>query len=125
MNKQEFYSSLTPSTEPCEELFKKIYGYSYYDADFLQSVAVRLTILGKKDIAQQYNEWFAGWNAQHEAELRSAAQWYRKQVEQDAENKRRKEAREWERNIREMSNSELLTYLESLSAGDSLPSKTE
>ena len=115
MNKQEFYSSLTPSTEPCEELFKKIYGYSYYDADFLQSVAVRLTILGRKDIVQQYNEWFAGWKAQHEAELRSAAQWYRKQVEQDAENKRRKEAREWENeDLHQMSDRKLLRLLKQL-----------
>jgi hypothetical protein len=79
-DKQSFYQGINENTEYNEDFFKKVYGYSICDDLFLTAVATKLIGLGRKDVVQAYNEWFARWKAEDDKVMKKVAGWYVKEV---------------------------------------------
>ena len=78
-----------------EDFFKKVYGYSYCDSGFLGMVAGKLVKVGRKDIIEKYNQWLARYQEQRDKELKEAAHWYVKQVDDWYEREVEKYKRKW------------------------------
>ena len=64
-----------------EDFFKKVYGYSYCDSGFLSKAAGKLLAVGRKDIIEKYNQWFARYQEQRDKELKEVAHWYARQID--------------------------------------------
>ena len=64
-----------------EDFFKKVYGYSYCDSGFLSKAAGKLLAVGRKDIIEKYNQWFARYQEQRNKELKEVAHWYARQID--------------------------------------------
>lgn len=73
MNKQQFFSSITADIKADEEFFKKIYGYSFYDASFLEQVAEQLDSVNRKDAIAAYNNWFQQYQKERDAVLKQVS----------------------------------------------------
>lgn len=85
VNKQSFYESINKDTVFDETFFKKILGYSMYDKPFLEEVAAKLTEIDRKDVAEQYNTWYAAWKANGDAEMKKVAESYHKECDRKFE----------------------------------------
>ena len=62
INKKIFFESINKDTIFDSDFYKKVYGYSVYDNEFLDKVSAKLIEIGKKDCIQEYNDWFTNWN---------------------------------------------------------------
>lgn len=96
ISKEKFLQSITAAMVADEEFFKKVYGYSYCDKDFLNVVARKLVKVGRKDIIEKYNQWFARYQEQRDKELKEVAHWYARQIDDwyEREAKRKSARRE-------------------------------
>jgi len=117
VNKQSFYDGISQDTVFDEAFFKKVLGYSMYDKPFLEAVAVKLTGIGRKDVADRYNAWYAAWKANDDAEMKKVAEWYRKELDKDFKERQKKAVEDWKRNLQNLTNSDLLTLLENAKEG--------
>lgn len=122
VNKQSFYESIDQDTVFDEAFFKKVLGYTMYDKPFLEAVAVKLAGIGRKDIVQTYNAWYAAWKANDDAEMKKVSEWYGKELDRDFKKRERKQqekaVEEWKENrvedLLRRSDRELLNLLQSL-----------
>jgi hypothetical protein len=80
-DKQLFLNNININTTFDDSFFKKIYGYSVCDNQFLGVIAAKLLDMGRKDIVQAYNIWFAGWKKENDKVLKTVAGWYHKELE--------------------------------------------
>lgn len=94
-NKRELFDSLKPDTVFTEAIYKRIYGYSVTDPEYLPRVAEKLAQIGRKDAIQAYNEWFREWKAADDAMMKEVSEWYLKECQRARE--KRGEEEEWER----------------------------
>ena len=108
--------SLRPDVKLYKSTFKKILGYDITTPGFAEDALTRLEILGCSRAREYYEAVKAEWQQDHDAQMKSAAHWYRGQCENEFENMKRKAVRESREDLKKMSNSELLTHLESLIA---------
>lgn len=81
INKEKFLQSITATMAADEDFFKKVYGYSYCDSGFLSKAAGKLLAVGRKDIIEKYNQWFARYQEQRGKELKEVAHWYARQID--------------------------------------------
>ena len=103
--------SLRPDVKLYKSTFKKILGYDITTPGFAEEAITRLEILGCSRAREYYEAVRSEWQQEHDAQMKSVAHWYKGQCEN--ENTKRKVVRDnWGRKIKEMSNSELLTFLE-------------
>lgn len=77
--KEKLYNSINQDTVFTEDICKKIYGYSVTAPDYVQGVARKLLLLGRKDALEGYNEWLRQWKAEDDAMMKRVAEWYIKQ----------------------------------------------
>lgn len=108
--------SLRPEVKLYKSTFKKILGYDITTPGFAEDALTRLEILGCSRAREYYETVKAEWQKEHDAQMKSVAHWYKGQCENEFENMKRKAVRESREELKKMSNSELLTYLESLIA---------
>lgn len=81
ISKEQFLQSITATMAADEDFFKKVYSYSYCDSGFLSKAAGKLLAVGRKDIIEKYNQWFARYQEQRDKELKEVAHWYVKQLD--------------------------------------------
>lgn len=84
-NKKELFDSLEPDTVFTEAIYKRIYGYSVTDPEYLPRVAEKLAQIGRKDAIQGYNEWFQEWKAADDAMRKEVSEWYLKECQKARE----------------------------------------
>lgn len=114
----DFLHSFGAGMKLYKSTFKKIIGYDITSPGFAEDALMRLEWLGGSKARGHYEAVRSEWQEEHDKEMKSAAQWYRGQCEKEFENLKRKAVRESREEIRQMSNSELLTYLTNLIAED-------
>lgn len=96
--------------------FEKILGLDITTPGFAEDALTRLEILGCSRAREYYETVKAEWQREHDEQMKSVAHWYKGQCENEFENMKRKAVRESREDLKKMSNSELLTHLESLIA---------
>ncbi|WOO35029.1 hypothetical protein R2R35_14610 [Anaerocolumna sp. AGMB13020] len=114
-DKLSFYQGISEVTLFDDDFHKKVYGYAYTDNDFLPAVAAKLTGIGRKDIIQAYNEWFARWKAEDDKEMKSVAKWYIKECDKKFEEFQKehqgKAVEEWKESLRSLTTEDLILLL--------------
>lgn len=108
--------SLRPDVKLYKSTFKKILGYDITTPGFAEYALTRLEILGCSRAREYYEAVRSEWQQEYDAQMKSVAHWYKGQCENEFENMKRKAVRESREDLKKMSNSELLTHLESLIA---------
>jgi membrane protein required for beta-lactamase induction len=91
INKQSFYEGINQETIFNEDFFKKVLGYSMYDVPFLDAVAIRLTKIGRNNVSEQYNAWYAAWKAEDDQQMKKVAEWFHKECDRDFENRQKEQ----------------------------------
>lgn len=84
-NKTELFDSLKPDMVFTVAIYKRIYGYSVTDPEYLPRVAEKLAQIGRKDAIQGYNEWFREWKAADDAMMKEVSEWYLKECQKISE----------------------------------------
>lgn len=92
-DKQSFYQGINETTIFNDEFFKKVYGYSVYDNAFLDLASSKLISIGKNYAVQAYNEWFDRWQNEDNQILRGVARWYQKKLDNEWEQKQKKQSK--------------------------------
>lgn len=114
-DKLSFYQGINETTVFDDEFHKKVYGYSICDELFLPAVATKLTGIGRKDIIQAYNEWFARWKAEDDKAMKSVAKWYLKECDKKFEEFKKeqqgKAVEEWKESLRSLTTEDLILLL--------------
>ena len=114
--RKPFLHSFSCDMKLYRSTFKKILGYDITTPGFAEDALTRLEILGCSRVREYYEAVKTEWQQEHDAQMKSVAHWYKGQCENEFENLKRKAVRESRKDIKKMSNSELLTYLENLIA---------
>lgn len=114
--RKPFLHSFSCDMKLYKSTFKKILGYDSTTPGFAEDALTRLEILGCSRAREYYEAVKAEWQQEHDAQMKNVAHWYRGQCENEFENMKRKAVRESREDLKKMSNSELLTYLENLIA---------
>ncbi len=113
-SKLSFYEGINETTVFDDDFHKKVYGYSICDELFLPAVAAKLTGIGRKDVIQAYNEWFARWKAEDDKAMKSVAKWYIKECDKKFEKLQKEQqgeaVKEWKTAKRWETIAELLNY---------------
>lgn len=115
-DKDELLHSFGTGMKLYKSTFLKIYGYELTYPGYAEKALSWLEMLGCSKARIYYSGVVAEYEHQHEKEMKSAAHWYKGQCENEFENMKRKAVRESREDLKKMSNSELLTHLESLIA---------
>ena len=98
INKQSFYENINQETVFNEDFFKKVLGYSMYDVPFLDAVVVRLTEIGRNDVVEHYNAWYAAWKANDDQQVKKVSEWFHKECDKQfdrMQKKHEKAVKEW------------------------------
>jgi hypothetical protein len=91
VDKQSFYKCIDKDTVFNNEFYKKVYGYSICDKNFLGLVAKRLTEIDKKDKIKEYNEWYTSWyqvymyGDENHSGMVEVSKWYKKECDKQFE----------------------------------------
>lgn len=110
VNKEAFLESFSPQMRLHKAVFKKIYGYEITWPGFAEIALTRLENLGCSKAREYYGAVQAEIDQEWDEIYKRIAIWYGKQYEDG------KAVRESRKDLKKMSNSELLTYLKSLIA---------
>lgn len=117
-SRTELLQSIRPGMSLTKEFFRKIYGYELTWPGFADVAIQRLELIaGCSRAREHYTGVVAEWEYRHDAELKKAAEWYRKELEKEAENKKRKvvnESRRMQQNIQNLTRSELTELCQKL-----------
>ena len=115
--------SLRPDVKLYKSTFKKILGYDITTPGFAEDALTRLEILGCSRAREYYEAVRSEWQQEHDAQMKSAAHWYKGQCENEFENMKRKavresrkerEAEQLKADLQQKSDRELLTLLQML-----------
>lgn len=58
-DKKSFFESISEDCIFDDEFYKKVYGYSLYDKDFLNQVTARFKSINRSYAIKEYNDWVA------------------------------------------------------------------
>lgn len=116
ISKEVFLEQMHAGMRLYKSTFKRIYGWEISYPGFAEQAISRLEALGCNKARHYYEAVRDEIEEQYNQDLKEAGGWYRQQCEKDRKELQRK-AGIWSReSLKKMSNSELLTYLESLIA---------
>lgn len=114
--RSKLLNEMSPNMHLSKGYFKKILGLDITTPGFAEDALTRLEILGCSRAREYYEAVKGEWQQEHDAQMKSTAHWYKEQCENEFERRKRKAVRESREELKKMSNSELLTYLENLIA---------
>lgn len=80
--------SLRPDVKLYKSTFKKILGYDITTPGFAEDALTRLEILGCSRAREYYETVKAEWQQEHDAQMKSAAHWYKGQCENEFERRK-------------------------------------
>ena len=80
--------SLRPDVKLYKSTFKKILGYDITTPGFAEEALTRLEILGCSRAREYYETVKAEWQQEHDAQMKSAAHWYKGQCENEFERRK-------------------------------------
>lgn len=86
--------SFQPDMKLYKSTFKKMLGYEMTWPGFAEEALTRLEEQGCSRAREYYEAVKAEWQQEHEAQMKSAAHWYKEQCENEFENLKRKAVRE-------------------------------
>lgn len=115
-SRQELLKSISPAMQLDKNFFMKVYGYELTWPGFAKDALARLEFLGCSRAREYYNRFVSEYEKEYDEQMRIVAHWYKEQCENEFANMKRRAVRESRKDIRQMSNNELLMYLESLIA---------
>lgn len=93
-SKRELLDSISCDMQLDKSFFIKIYGYELTWAGFAEDALARLEILGCSNAREYYNRFVNEYEKEHEQQMKNVAEWYKKQCENEFEEKERKAASE-------------------------------
>ena len=112
-DKDDLLHSFSTGMKLYKSTFLKIYGYELSYPGFAEKALSWLEMLGCSKARAYYSGVVAEYEHQHEKEMKSVAAWYRKFCEDQQEKLKQKGGNgDWKQRLKEMNNSELLTFLE-------------
>lgn len=115
-SRKEFLDSMRAGMRLDKDFFLKIYGYDISWPGFAENALQRLEFLGCSKARAYYSSVILEYEYQREKELKEVAAWYHSVCGREWKRKEVQGSRVREKNaLQEMSNNELLTYLENLS----------
>ena len=121
--RKPFLHSFSCDMKLYKSTFKKILGYDITTPGFAEDAIARLEILGCSRAREYYETVKAEWQQEHDAQMKSAARWYKGQWENQFEDMKRKavresrkerEAEQLKADLQQKSDRELLTLLQKL-----------
>ncbi|WP_092449348.1 hypothetical protein [[Clostridium] fimetarium] len=77
--KERFITNINADVEASEDFFKKIYGYSFCDKDFLNQIAIKLVRVGRKELILAYNNWFVDYKKSYYEHMKEVSTWFLKE----------------------------------------------
>lgn len=123
-SREELLKSIKPGMKLTKNFFLQIYGYELTWPGFAENALTRLEILGCNKARNYYTCMVAEYNHNHEKEMKNVAKWLKeKEFGKKGDDQSRKIQREVEQrkaDLRQKSDSELLTLLQKLSAENDL-----
>ena len=87
-------SSLRPDVKLYKSTFKKILGYDITTPGFAEDALTRLEILGCSRAREYYEAVRSEWQQEYDAQMKSAAHWYKGKCANEFDNMKRKAVRE-------------------------------
>lgn len=93
-SRRELLDSISCDMRLDKSFFMKIYGYELTWAGFAEDALARLEILGCSRAREYYNRFVSEYEKEHDQQMKNVAKWYRKQCQDEYEDKKRKAARE-------------------------------
>ena len=112
--KDKLMDSISSDMKLYKSTFMKIYGYELTWPGFAEIALAKLESVGCEKAREHYARIVGEYEGKHNTKLREVAKDYRKQCEEEYENRKRKEVRNCKEELAKMSNSELLMFLENL-----------
>lgn len=116
ISKEVFLEQMHAGMRLYKSTFKRIYGWEISYPGFAEQAISNLEALGCKKAWDYYEAVRAEIDEQYDQEMKKAAAWYADECKKHQKELQRKEMAESRESLTKMSNSELLTYLESLIA---------
>lgn len=96
-SRRSLLDSFKPNKKLHKSLFMKIYGYELTWPGFAEDALTRLEILGCSRAREYYTCAVAEYEHEHEKEMISVAEWYRKQLERSEKPRTRQQETEQRR----------------------------
>lgn len=118
-NKDMLLKSINPEMRLTESFFKRIYAYELTYPGFAEEAVKRLEDAGSTKSRGYYEQFSRKYRQQEEETLRNTGEWYVQQLKKQQEDAERKEVVKWEKNVKKMSQSELLNSLENFKSAGS------
>ena len=113
-SREELLQSIQPGMRLDKDFFMRIYGYELTYPGFSEMALIALEDAGCSKAREYYRDIVGAYETKQEETMKNVAEWYRQQYEGKGKAVNRS------RRIESMSNSELLTSLESLINADLL-----
>ena len=92
--RKPFLHSFSCDMKLYKSTFMKILGYDITTPGFAEDALARLEFLGCSRAREYYETVKAEWQREHDAQMKSAAHWYKGQCENEFEDMKRKAVRE-------------------------------
>ena len=110
--KAAFLDSIKPGVSLDDTFFRKLYGWSMTDPEFLETAVLIGETLWGLPIREPYQSWVQAYEAEQEQISREVGEWYGKRMDQQ-----REEVKGWNRvDLHQKSDRELLSLLKSLNS---------
>lgn len=110
--KAAFLDSIKPGVSLDDTFFRKLYGWSMTDPEFLETAVFTGETLWGLPIRESYQSWVQAYEAEQEQISREVGEWYGKRMDQQ-----REEVKGWNRvDLHQKSDRELLSLLKSLNS---------
>lgn len=93
-SRRELLDSISCDMRLDKSFFMKIYGYELTWAGFAEDALTRLEFLGCSRAREYYNRFVNEYEKEHEEQIKNVAKWYKKQCEDEFEEKNRKAVKE-------------------------------
>lgn len=117
-DRQQLLDSINPNMRLTESFFKRIYCYEVTYPGFAEIALQKLEEAGSARSRGYYEQFSRKYRQQEEETLKNVGKWYVKQLKEQQKDAKRKEVIKWEKSVKKMSQSELLSSLENFkSAG--------
>lgn len=119
ISKDMLLKSIDPEMRLTESFFKRIYAYELTYPGFAEEAVKRLEDAGSTKSRGYYEQFSRKYRQQEEETLKNVGKWYVQQLKKQQEDAERKEVIKWEKNVKKMSQSELLNLLENFKSAGS------
>ena len=120
---EELLDSIQPDMKLTKNFFMRVYGYELTWPGFAEIALSELEIAGCGKARAYYQQFVDEYEKKHDEEMKKAAEWYKNQLDKKGDDrawKRQQGAEQRKEDLRQKSDKELLTLLQTLRAEEAL-----